>query len=221
MELRLAHLSSLSGAGPPTALLPPAFLHTHPFISSSFLGPSGSFGIFSNARVKRRPSAHFELDLNDGPPQKLARRVFTNSRERWRQQNVNGAFSELRKLIPTHPPDKKLSKNEILRLAMKYIDFLVELLNDQTSDQTGKSSADPDGRKEESEDLGNGSSPSCKNRDSMDSLLVSSGSSCYGDTDSEESSGPRTCGVETKHTGITEKKVQEQILAVTASTYQR
>lgn len=33
---------------------------------SSFLGPSGSFGIFSNARVKRRPSAHFELDLNDG-----------------------------------------------------------------------------------------------------------------------------------------------------------
>ncbi|XP_077101711.1 protein lyl-1 [Siphateles boraxobius] len=218
VELRLAHLS---GTGPPAALLPPAFLHTHPFISSSFLGPSGSFGIFSNARVKRRPSTHFELDLNDGPPQKLARRVFTNSRERWRQQNVNGAFSELRKLIPTHPPDKKLSKNEILRLAMKYIDFLVELLNDQTSDQTGKSSMDPDGRKDEIEDLGNGSSPSCKNRDSMDSMMVSSGSSCYGDTDSEESPGPRTCGVETKHTGITEKKVQEQILAVTASTYQR
>ncbi|NXC78853.1 TAL1 protein, partial [Anhinga anhinga] len=60
----------------------------------------------------------------------LARRVFTNSRERWRQQNVNGAFSELRKLIPTHPPDKKLSKNEILRLAVKYINFLVTLLND-------------------------------------------------------------------------------------------
>ncbi|KAG1934210.1 protein lyl-1 [Pimephales promelas] len=178
VELRLAHLSG--AAGPPAALLPPAFLHTHPFISSSFLGPSGSFGIFSNARVKRRPPAHFELDLNDGPPQKLARRVFTNSRERWRQQNVNGAFSELRKLIPTHPPDKKLSKNEILRLAMKYIDFLVELLNDQTSDQTGKSSADPDGRKDEIHG---------KNRDSTDSMMVSSGSSCYGDTDSEESSG--------------------------------
>uniref|UniRef100_A0A8C6XRJ8 BHLH domain-containing protein n=1 Tax=Naja naja TaxID=35670 RepID=A0A8C6XRJ8_NAJNA len=61
----------------------------------------------------------------------VARRVFTNSRERWRQQNVNGAFAELRKLIPTHPPDKKLSKNEILRLAMKYINFLVKLLSDQ------------------------------------------------------------------------------------------
>lgn len=44
---------------------------------------------------------------------------------------MNGAFAELRKLIPTHPPDKKLSKNEILRLAMKYINFLVKLLSDQ------------------------------------------------------------------------------------------
>ncbi|CAB0041014.1 unnamed protein product [Trichogramma brassicae] len=47
------------------------------------------------------------------------RKLFTNSRERWRQQNVSGAFSELRKLVPTHPPDKKLSKNEILRMAIK------------------------------------------------------------------------------------------------------
>ncbi|XP_073707244.1 uncharacterized protein [Garra rufa] len=229
-ELRLAQLSSLSGAGPAAALLPPPFLQTHPFISSSFLGPSGSFGIFGNARMKRRPSTHFEVDLNDGPPQKLARRVFTNSRERWRQQNVNGAFSELRKLIPTHPPDKKLSKNEILRLAMKYIDFLVQLLNDQTSDQTRKGTTEvaaegreEDGKKDGSEALGNGGSPSRKNRDSTDSVTVltgSSGSSCYGDTDSEDSTGPRTCGVETKHGGITEK-VQEQILTVTASSYQR
>lgn len=49
----------------------------------------------------------------------IRRRIFTNSRERWRQQNVNGAFAELRKLVPTHPPDKKLSKNEILRLAIR------------------------------------------------------------------------------------------------------
>jgi len=56
-----------------------------------------------------------------GPVRKVVRRIFTNSRERWRQQNVNGAFAELRKLIPTHPPDKKLSKNEILRLAIRYV----------------------------------------------------------------------------------------------------
>lgn len=75
-----------------------------------------------------------------GPHTKVVRRIFTNSRERWRQQNVNGAFAELRKLIPTHPPDKKLSKNEILRLAMKYINFLAKLLNDQEEEgnQRGK-----------------------------------------------------------------------------------
>lgn len=49
----------------------------------------------------------------------VVRKIFTNSRERWRQQNVSGAFAELRKLVPTHPPDKKLSKNEILRMAIK------------------------------------------------------------------------------------------------------
>uniref|UniRef100_A0A8C4QHJ0 BHLH domain-containing protein n=1 Tax=Eptatretus burgeri TaxID=7764 RepID=A0A8C4QHJ0_EPTBU len=61
---------------------------------------------------------------------KVTRRMFTNSRERWRQQNVNGAFSDLRRLLPTHPVDKKLSKNEILRLAMRYITFLTTLADD-------------------------------------------------------------------------------------------
>ncbi|XP_026491899.1 uncharacterized protein LOC113397693 [Vanessa tameamea] len=58
------------------------------------------------------------------PPRKL----FTNCRERWRQQNVSGAFAELRRLVPTHPPDKKLSKNEILRMAIRYIGLLSEVL---------------------------------------------------------------------------------------------
>ncbi|XP_078101043.1 T-cell acute lymphocytic leukemia protein 1 homolog [Sander vitreus] len=69
--------------------------------------------------------------LRDGSRPRLVRRVSTNSRERWRQQNVNGAFTELRSLIPTHPPDRKLSKNEILRLALRYISFLDQVLTDQ------------------------------------------------------------------------------------------
>nr|CAH0111441.1 unnamed protein product [Daphnia galeata] len=56
------------------------------------------------------------------------RKTFSNSRERWRQQNVSGAFSELRKLVPTYPETKKLSKNEILRLAIKYIRLLSNVL---------------------------------------------------------------------------------------------
>lgn len=58
----------------------------------------------------------------------IVRKIFTNTRERWRQQNVSGAFAELRKLVPTHPPDKKLSKNEILRMAIKYISLLTNIL---------------------------------------------------------------------------------------------
>lgn len=75
--------------------------------------------------------AHPVSVLSSGSGPRVVRRVFTNSRERWRQQNVNGAFAELRRLIPTHPPDRKLSKNEILRLALRYITFLDQLLTDQ------------------------------------------------------------------------------------------
>ncbi|XP_004635597.1 protein lyl-1 [Octodon degus] len=125
----LLHLSAL-GTAPATLAL---HYHPHPFLSSVYIGPAGPFSIFPSSRLKRRPS-HCELDLAEGhQPQKVARRVFTNSRERWRQQNVNGAFAELRKLLPTHPPDRKLSKNEVLRLAMKYIGFLVRLLRDQAA----------------------------------------------------------------------------------------
>ncbi|XP_060055040.1 T-cell acute lymphocytic leukemia protein 2 [Erinaceus europaeus] len=67
----------------------------------------------------------------------MTRKIFTDTRERWRQQNVNRAFAKLRKLIPTHPPDKKLSKNETLRLAMRYINFLVKVLGEQSSQQAG------------------------------------------------------------------------------------
>ncbi|XP_054859882.1 protein lyl-1 [Eublepharis macularius] len=135
----LLQLSSLPHGPPPpplplagarSPLLPPPY-QPHPFLNSIYIGTSGTFSLFPNSRLKRRPS-HYEQEITEGlQPQKVARRVFTNSRERWRQQNVNGAFAELRKLIPTHPPDKKLSKNEILRLAMKYINFLVKLLSDQ------------------------------------------------------------------------------------------
>lgn len=68
---------------------------------------------------------------SDSFPSQMIQRLSSNSRERWRQQNVNGAFAELRRLIPTHPPDIKLSKNEILRRALNYIGFLDRLVSDQ------------------------------------------------------------------------------------------
>ncbi|XP_043283997.1 helix-loop-helix protein 1-like [Venturia canescens] len=50
------------------------------------------------------------------------------TRERVRVEAFNLAFAELRKLLPTLPPDKKLSKIEILRLAICYIAYLSHVL---------------------------------------------------------------------------------------------
>ena len=78
-----------------------------------------------------KKAQHISMGYHDGHRQsKVVKRMFTNTRERWRQKNVNHAFGELRKLLPTYPYDKKLSKNEILRLAMRYIQFLDKLLHD-------------------------------------------------------------------------------------------
>ncbi|KAM3915122.1 T-cell acute lymphocytic leukemia protein 1 isoform 1-T2 [Leptodactylus fuscus] len=113
--------------------------------NSGYFGDTETFPMFNNnARVKRR-TGPYEVEVTEGGPHtKVVRRIFTNSRERWRQQNVNGAFAELRKLIPTHPPDKKLSKNEILRLAMKYINFLAKLLDDQEEEGNQRSKINKD-----------------------------------------------------------------------------
>lgn len=71
--------------------------------------------LFQNNSAAISPNGNYTTNRNG----QVVRKIFTNSRERWRQQNVSGAFAELRKLVPTHPPDKKLSKNEILRMAIK------------------------------------------------------------------------------------------------------
>ena len=51
------------------------------------------------------------------------------TRERVRVEAFNAAFGRLRRMLPTLPPDKKLSKIEILRLAICYITFLDHVLD--------------------------------------------------------------------------------------------
>ena len=133
---------------------------------------------------RRQPIPSFgeiEIVPSGGHPtgRKVVRRIFTNSRERWRQQNVNGAFSDLRKLVPTHPPDKKLSKNEILRLAIRYIQLLDQVLQYQHAEANGH----PTG----AEDLSGHGRPGLRRRDDdreeMKTPIGSPGSSLYGDSD--------------------------------------
>lgn len=86
------------------------------------------FSAFPSDRNRQTSNANVPLIFTGTRNGQVVRKIFTNTRERWRQQNVSGAFAELRKLVPTHPPDKKLSKNEILRMAIKYIRLLTNIL---------------------------------------------------------------------------------------------
>lgn len=53
-------------------------------------------------------------------------------------QNINEAFEGLRAHIPTLPYEKKLSKVDILKLAISYISFLGEMVR---KDKNGNSSS--------------------------------------------------------------------------------
>lgn len=59
-------------------------------------------------------------------------------RERRRMQNINEAFEGLRAHIPTLPYEKKLSKVDILKLAISYISFLGEMVR---KDKNGNTSS--------------------------------------------------------------------------------
>ncbi|KFO71112.1 Fer3-like, partial [Cuculus canorus] len=59
-----------------------------------------------------------------------AQRQAANIRERKRMFNLNEAFDQLRKKVPTFAYEKRLSRIETLRLAIVYISFMTELLDD-------------------------------------------------------------------------------------------
>ncbi|TPP60044.1 Protein boule [Fasciola gigantica] len=64
-----------------------------------------------------------ETDIEFVPVKRIA-----NERERSRTASVNDAFLMLRRLIPTEPMNRKLSKIETLRLASSYISHLHAVL---------------------------------------------------------------------------------------------
>lgn len=55
-------------------------------------------------------------------------RQAANIRERRRMFSLNEAFDELRRKVPTFAYEKRLSRIETLRLAIVYISFMTELL---------------------------------------------------------------------------------------------
>ncbi|XP_069032326.1 fer3-like protein [Embiotoca jacksoni] len=58
----------------------------------------------------------------------VVQRQAANVRERKRMFSLNEAFDELRRKVPTFAYEKRLSRIETLRLAMVYISFMTDLL---------------------------------------------------------------------------------------------
>lgn len=101
--------SSSRPAPPPT---PAPRRRTTPI---AHLDPSELVGLSREERRRRRRAT-------------LKYRTAHATRERIRVEAFNVSFAELRKLLPTLPPDKKLSKIEILKLAICYIAYLNHVL---------------------------------------------------------------------------------------------
>lgn len=84
---------------------------------SSYLHDSCSRNIIgANGKPKRKRVAT------------IAQRRAANIRERRRMFNLNEAFDDLRKRVPTFAYEKRLSRIETLRLAIAYIAFMSELV---------------------------------------------------------------------------------------------
>ncbi|XP_048193784.1 fer3-like protein [Perognathus longimembris pacificus] len=66
-----------------------------------------------------------------------AQRQAANIRERKRMFNLNEAFDQLRRKVPTFAYEKRLSRIETLRLAIVYISFMTELLDSCEKKETG------------------------------------------------------------------------------------
>ena len=62
--------------------------------------------------------------------QPAKKRTTANRKERKRTQTMNSAFEDLRQHIPNVPVDTKLSKIKTLRLAISYIRYLNEVLEE-------------------------------------------------------------------------------------------
>ncbi|NXK62837.1 FER3L protein, partial [Sylvietta virens] len=65
-----------------------------------------------------------------------AQRQAANIRERKRMFNLNEAFDQLRKRVPTFAYEKRLSRIETLRLAIVYISFMTELLDGSRQEES-------------------------------------------------------------------------------------
>ncbi|XP_017098842.2 heart- and neural crest derivatives-expressed protein 2 isoform X2 [Drosophila bipectinata] len=91
--------------------------------NSSFVGREYSTMYYNSVY---NGSSIFDLKPSESPVQ---HHIFNTNQERRRTQSINNAFSYLREKIPNVPTDTKLSKIKTLKLAILYINYLVNVLD--------------------------------------------------------------------------------------------
>lgn len=90
----------------------------------------------SPKRKKRRSTTTYKhVPHSAKPVQVVAKR---NARERKRVQNVNSAFTYLRRHIPYENRHKRLSKVKTLRIAIDYIQSLQSLISEHDQNLSSK-----------------------------------------------------------------------------------
>jgi len=119
-----------------------AFIHSSPFLSL------WNCEIFSNRKMEQPTKEEKpKVEPCDPPTSTVPEsnnstevpRGSANRKERKRTLTMNSAFAELRDHIPNVPPDTKLSKIKTLRLAISYIKFLMEILEESNDGKPGRS----------------------------------------------------------------------------------
>lgn len=102
-------------------------------VSDGCWSPLSSYSDQENLQLSPAPSSGStspgQVRKNRCPVKRLHQRQAANQRERKRMRTINEAFEGLRERIPLASGDRKLSKVDTLKLAIRYIHQLMDMVN--------------------------------------------------------------------------------------------
>ncbi|XP_017278226.3 protein Fer3 [Kryptolebias marmoratus] len=135
-EINLMAFPQKYAAGPKEQVdLAPAFAHSQTRINDSPWSRELQDGACAEPLGAESPGVDLPRCCGRGSHRSKRRRIITgvqrqaaNVRERKRMFSLNEAFDELRRKVPTFAYEKRLSRIETLRLAIVYISFMTDLL---------------------------------------------------------------------------------------------
>lgn len=136
--------ASIGAANTPSAETTPTSVGIAPSANGSSSSSSSSERSSQQTKTNKKSATKTKSKQKAAPLSKYRRKT-ANARERIRMREINSAFEHLRQCVPTsfcetnpHNSNEKLTKITTLRMAMKYINTLTNILNssDTSNDET-------------------------------------------------------------------------------------